>query len=178
MSDKSQQPSGTGQQAHAPAPSSIRGGSKPDSAAVRAGGSAAAQQEARGPAAPRMADNLVRTLARGYPIPRNTSRRSLPPHTPVVSSILELSVGLRPACLCVRIPWQVASMVAQSLDLPPQAARWRHQQRHAAAASVKPHQSVPWGRSSHEDAEDMDPEQVNQKDVRSRVAGMLEKERE
>ena len=66
-------------------------------------------------------------------------------------------------------------MVAQSLDLPPQAARWRHQQRHAA---VKP-QSLPWGRSSSEEPEETeDLEQSQPRDVRSRVAGMLEKERE
>ena len=70
-------------------------------------------------------------------------------------------------------------MVAQSLDLPPQAARWRHQQvhhqqRHATAKL----QSMPWGRSGSEEPEDTDFEQIQPKDVRSRVAGMLEKERE
>lgn len=88
-------------------------------------------------------------------------------------------------------------MVAQSLDLPPSAARWRHQQRRASQtqprrASHFPLAVVPWnnngdatgpgqhGGAAEPGAEDgllqeqgLDPP----RDVRSRVAGMLQNER-
>jgi hypothetical protein len=104
-------------------------------------------------------------------------------------------------------------MVAQSLDLPPSAARWRHQQRREAEGSTRrrgsshfPLAVIPWTNSSSsqqagapgsgnaaqgaaagvgvesfvgssvdldEDAGVLDPP----RDVRSRVAGMLQQER-
>jgi hypothetical protein len=106
-------------------------------------------------------------------------------------------------------------MVAQSLDLPPSAARWRHQQRREAEGSTRrrgsshfPLAVIPWNSSSSsaqpggaagsgsgaqgsaaavgvegfvgsssvdldEDEGVLDPP----RDVRSRVAGMLQQER-
>ena len=96
---------------------------------------------------------------------------------------------------------QVASMVAQSLDLPPRAARWRHQQRHPAAAAGAAageggrggaSRAAPAGGAAAtaagvgtarsgggalgEEGEAAAP--AAKQDVRSRVAGMLEKERD
>lgn len=90
-------------------------------------------------------------------------------------------------------------MVAQSLDLPPSAARWRHQQRRQQPRhSHFPLPVVPWhsgpaaspaaagskgsapagvegfvGGSKDLDEEELDPP----RDVKSRVAGMLQQER-
>lgn len=47
------------------------------------------------------------------------------------------SVPVPISCLCRLCP-QVTSLVAQSLDLPPQAARWRHQQRTPAGTPRPP----------------------------------------
>ncbi|WIA08292.1 hypothetical protein OEZ85_007735 [Tetradesmus obliquus] len=110
----------------------------------------------------------------------------------------------------------VDTMVAQSLDLPPSAARWRHQQRREAQGSSRrrgashfPLAVVPWNSSGSSSAQpgstpgstagaagggaavgvegfvgsssvDLDEEEGlldPPRDVRSRVAGMLQQER-
>lgn len=77
---------------------------------------------------------------------------------------------------------QVTSLVAQSLDLPPGAAKWRHQQRKATAASKPrsstfqlPAVSLVSSKSDSDEERDV-PERPL--DVRARAAGMLEKERD
>lgn len=77
---------------------------------------------------------------------------------------------------------QVTSLVAQSLDLPPGAAKWRHQQRKANAASKPrsstfqlPAVSLVSSKSDSDEERDV-PERPL--DVRARAAGMLEKERD
>ena len=89
-------------------------------------------------------------------------------------------------------------MVAQSLDLPPRAARWRHQQRHPAAAAgagageggrggvsrAAPAGGAATGIGAARSGGGAPGEEVDaaapaaKQDVRSRVAGMLEKERD
>jgi hypothetical protein len=105
-------------------------------------------------------------------------------------------------------------MVAQSLDLPPSAARWRHQQRREADGSTRrrgsshfPLAVIPWNNSSSAQqpagapgsgsgaqgsvpvvrvegfvgsSVDLDEDEGvldTPRDVRSRVAGMLQQER-
>lgn len=72
--------------------------------------------------------------------------------------------------------------MAQSLDLPPGAAKWRHQQRKANAASKPrsstfqlPAVSLVSSKSDSDEERDV-PERPL--DVRARAAGMLEKERD
>lgn len=71
------------------------------------------------------------------------------------------------------------SLVAQSLDLPPVAARWRHQQR-AALPSARPAKisyQLPLVDEGADEEGEGEAGSASFRDIRSRVAGMLEKER-
>jgi hypothetical protein len=84
--------------------------------------------------------------------------------------------------------------VAQSLDLPPRAAKWRHQQRvNLATASSQILKSIPnriyslgnlpslfSKQGSEEDAadQDQDADQNNKIDIKTRGLKMLQSERE
>ena len=78
-------------------------------------------------------------------------------------------------------------MVAQSLDLPPRAAKWRHRQRQQAVATgARPRAQeetalLPGNADDNGAGNDggFTSAPANRSvDVRSRVAGMLEKERD
>ena len=106
------------------------------------------------------------------------------------------SPGLRGGADGVAAPWEavprqiprmadrlVNSLVAQSLDLPPSAARWRHQQRATGRPNESSHKAGAWnflGVVGLEDGEQEDNNRPAREPVKlkDRVAGMLEAERE
>jgi hypothetical protein len=63
-------------------------------------------------------------------------------------------------------------MIAESLDLPPKAAKWRQQQQRSCSSDESSEQEVSMSSSSDIVSRTLSI------DVRARVAGMLEKERE